>query len=165
MTRHSLLALAVLLAIVACEEEREPDPRFATPESTLETLMTAYGVQRMSQEDIQRVMRDRGRFELRDENTFRACFDDYEGVQHEGLAGFVFGTVAAGKDQLEVTHAQGKAHAFPDPERRDRSVVLVQRDGEWKISLRESVPAEIRQALAEEYRRVSERNRRAGSPE
>ncbi len=163
---HGRAGVCLLLALsAACGEEREPDSRFATPEATLRTLMVTYGIEDMSQEDIQQIMRDRGRFHLRDEQTYRACFDDYEGPHDEGLAGFVFGTVAAGKDQLQVTHVQGKAHVFPDPERRDRSVVLVQRDGEWKISLRESVPSDVRAALLEAYRRVSDRNRRAGAPE
>lgn len=150
---------------MACGEEHDPDPRFATPEATLHTLLSTYGVEGMSQQEIREVMRQRGRFRLRDEQTYRACFDDYEGPHHEGLAGFVFGTVAAGKDQLEVTNVQGKAHVFPNPDRRDRSVVLIERDGEWKISLRESVPSEVRKALLSEYQRVSERNRRAGAPD
>lgn len=152
------LAILVLLASLwGCSEEREPDARFATPESTLDTLLGVYGVADMSQEEIQQQMRSRGRFELRDEATYEACFDDYDGPQHEGLAGYVFGTVAAGKDQLRINMVQGKAHVFPDPDRRERYVVLVQSDGEWKISLRESVPADVRGALIEQYERMSER--------
>jgi len=152
------LALLLLFAApLGCSEEPEPDARFATPESTLNTLLDVYGVADMSQEEIQQQMRSRGRFELRDEITYRACFSDYEGPQHEGLAGYVFGTVAAGKDQLRVNMVQGKAHVFPDPDRRERFVVLIQEDGEWKISLRDSVPADVRRALVEQYERMSER--------
>jgi len=161
----ALAALLGLLPGAGCEEEQTvPDPRFATPESTLDTLLSAYGVDDMSQEEIQRAMRARSRFELRDEEAYRACFTDYEGPQDEGLAGFVFGTVAAGKDDLRVNHVQGKAHVYPNPDRVDRRVVLVEREGEWKISLRESVPPEIREALLSEYRRISERNRKMGAP-
>jgi hypothetical protein len=150
--------------IVGCGDE-DADPRFASPEATIRTLMTTYGVEDMSQEEVQQIMMTRGRFELRDEATYRACFDDYAGMHDEGLAGFVFGTIVAGKDQLEITHAQGKAHVYPNPERRDRSVVLVERDGEWKISLRDSVPSDVRRALLEEYRRASDRAKRSGAPE
>jgi len=169
MVRRGLPALlaaaaATLGPAAGCDED-DPDPRFATPEATIGTLMAAYGVDRMSQDEIQLRMRSRERFQLRDEVSYRACFDDYEGIHHEGLAGFVFGTIAAGKDDLEIVHAQGKAHVYPDPERRDRSVVLVEREGEWKISLRDSVPSDIRRALLEEYRRAKGRASRAGSPE
>jgi len=158
-----LARAAVLLLFVTACDEHEVDARFATPEATLQTLLASYGVQHMSQDEIQEHMRARGRFELRDEQTFRACFDDYSSAADEGLAGFVFGTVAAGKDDLRVNHAQGKAHVFPDPDRRERRVVLVEHDGEWKISLRDSVPPAIRRSLREEYQRLSDRVRREGA--
>lgn len=167
--RPPLLVPAAVLAVAvvagACDEDHVPDPRYASPEATLDTLMASYGVKDMTQDEIQESMRKRARFELRDENAYRGCFADYRGPQDEGLAGFVFGTVAAGKDQLEIKHIQGKAHVYPDPERLDRSVVLVETDGEWKISLRDSVPSSVRRALTEEYRRMSDLNRRAGRPE
>lgn len=162
--RLLLSALSVLLLAHGCGED-DADPRFATPEATVGTLLESYGVDRMSQDDIQESMRKRARFELRDEQAYRACFGDWNGPQDEGLAGFVFGTVAAGKDQLEVEREGDRARVYPDPERRDRSVVLVEREGEWKISLRDSVPSSVREALTEEYRRMSDRNRRAGRPE
>jgi len=162
--RLRVLALSVLLC-AACGDDADADPRFATPEATVDTLLASYGVDRMSQDDVQEAMGKRARFELRDEQSYRACFDDWNGPQDEGLAGFVFGTVAAGKDQLEVEREGDRARIYPNPERRDRSVVLVERDGEWKISLRESVPGSVREALIEEYRRMSDRNRRAGRPE
>jgi hypothetical protein len=159
-----LASTLILLASTACADE-PADPRFASPEATLESLLRAYGVEQMSQEEIQEHMRGQGRFELRDEPTYRECFDDYEGPQSEGLAGFVFGTVAAGKDQLRINHVQGNVHVFPNPDRNDRYVVLVQRDGEYKISLRESVPPEIRRRLLGQYQRMRARNQRAGASE
>ena len=42
-------------------------------------------------------------------------------------------------------------------------VVLVERDGEYKISLRESVPPEIRRTLLGQYQRMRTRNQRAGA--
>lgn len=162
------LALALLLALpaaAACEQEPDPDPRYASPEATIHTLMASYGVDAMSQDEIQGFMQQHSRFELRDEQAYRGCFADWNGPQDEGLAGFVFGTVAAGKDQLEVRPVGDQVHVYPNPERRDRKVILVQRHGEWRISLRESVPTDVRRALTEEFRRMTDRHRRAGRPE
>jgi hypothetical protein len=88
---------------------------------------------------------------------------NFEGPEDEGLAGFVFGTIAAGKDQLHITPVGDQVHVFPDPDRRDRYVLLVQRDGEWKIDLDQSVPTEIRRALIGEYERIHARNARQGA--
>ena len=160
----AVLSLVIALGL-GCGEEQEPDPRFASPEATLDTLLASYGVEQMSQEEIQQHMREQGRFQLRDEQTYRLCFDDYDGPQSEGLAGFVFGTVAAAKDELRINHVQGNVHVFPSSERNDRYVVLVERDGEFKISLRESVPPSIRRTLLGQYERIRSRNQRAGAAE
>ncbi|MEM9190375.1 MAG: hypothetical protein AAGF12_14415 [Myxococcota bacterium] len=153
---------SVLLLLAGCEE---PDPRFASPEATLDTMMDAYGVLGFTQDEIQERMRVGGRFQLRDEASYRACFAEFGGPQDEGLAGFVFGTVAAGKDQMRIDLQDDRAHVFPNPDRIDRSVVLVRQNGEWKISLEESVPADVRHRLRQDYLRMSQRNRRAGALE
>lgn len=156
-------AAAVALSLGGCEEEPK-DARFATPEATIRTLLSTYGVQDMSQEEIQRHMRGRGRFELRDEVTYRMCFVDYAGSEHEGFAGYVFGTIAAGKDQIRIVHVEGRVHAYPDPDRVERYVVLDEGDdGLWRINLGESVPADVKRALLAEYERISNRQKRAGT--
>jgi hypothetical protein len=159
----ALLSTVLAASLVGCEEEPE-DVRFATPEATIRTLLATYGVQDMSQEEIQRHMRGRGGFELRDEVTYRMCFTDYTGPEHEGFAGYVFGTIAAGKDQLRVVRVEGRVHVYPNPDRVDRYVVLDEGDdGLWRITLNDSVPADIKRALLAEYERISTRAKRAGT--
>jgi hypothetical protein len=165
MVRSLPLAVTLLAAMTPACEDDPADPRFATPEATIQTLLGAYGVEDMTQEQIQAHMRARGRFELRDEATYRACFVRFTGPEDEGLAGFVFGTIASGKDQLRIARVDDQVHVFPNPDRRDRYVLLVERDEGWKIDLEASVPSEIRSALQNDYARVQKRNARTGAPE
>jgi hypothetical protein len=147
----------VWLSLLACGCGHEPDPRFASPQATIDTLFAAYGIEGLSQDEIQARLREHGQFELRDQASFRLCFLDYSGPRDEGLAGFVFGMIAAGKDDLVVRAVDDRATVFPDPDRVDRSVVMLRRSDEWKISLRDSVPAAIREALFGEFERASAR--------
>jgi len=162
---HSFLASLIVvtpLALSACADAPR-EMRFDTPEATLETLLGAFGVEDQTQEEVQRHLRSRGRFDLQDEETYHACFVDFDGPASEALAGYVFGTVAAGKDQLRIVHVGDKVHVYPDPERRERYVVMFNTDTGYRISLRESVPAEVRRALLQEHERIDNRNRRAGA--
>lgn len=159
MIKGASMRIALLaLLLVACNDHT-PDSKYATPEATIETLLRAYGVADMSEEDIQRTMRERGRFELRDEPAFRGCFADYDNLSDEGLAGFVFGLIAARKDNLRVVQTGGRANVFTDPDRRERNVVLLEEDGEWKISLHDSVPADVRRDLEGIAKRAQTRPR------
>ena len=157
-----LVAASILLAVSlgACGGDAEADPRRASPESTVELLMRLYGVDGMSQADIQQHMRTHGNFELSDQRTFDECFVDHDGPEDEGLAGYVFGVLAAGKDELRVVRVQGRAFVYPNPERNDRYVVLVEEDEEWKVLLSESVPRDIQRRLREEYERIERRKQR-----
>jgi len=154
------LTLAILSA--GCAEEAAPDPRFATPNATVRTLLHAYGLSGLSQQDIQKRMRDHRRFELLDELAYRACFEDFDSADDEGLAGFVVGAIAAGRDSLRVTIVQGTASVFPSPQAR---IVLHRHDDGWKISLRESVPGEVQRELRAITQRAAERARRLGRAE
>lgn len=151
--------LCLLFVLCACG--KGADPRFESPEKTIHTLFSAYGIEDMSQDQIQARLRERGQFELRDQALFRLCFLDYSGPRDEGLAGFVFGMIAAGKDDLVVRTVDDRATVFPDPDRVDRSIVMLRREDEWKISLEHSVPAQIREALFGEFERASTRERDA----
>ncbi len=147
---------------LACDSE-ERDVRFDTPEDTIHTLLGAFGAADMTQEQVQRHMRSRGRFELQDERTYHACFVDWEGPHSEALAGYVFGTVAAGKDQLRIARVGERVHVYPDPDRRERYVVMEDSDVGYRISLRDSVPPETRRALLAEHERIANRQRRIGA--
>ena len=153
----------ILTFVSGCADD--PDPRFATPEATVTTLLGAYGVQQMSEEEIQRHMRDRGHFELRDEMAYQACFSDYGGPQDEGAAGYVFGLLAARKDNLQVIVTDDNAHIFPNRDRRDQSVYLEREQGAWRIQLARSVPEDVRTQLREIFLQAQRRARRLGAPE
>ena len=165
--RPILLALGALLGIlVAGCEDRPADPRFATPRATLDSLFDSYGVRDVPQELIRSRLRQRDRFELLDAELYRRCFADFQGEVDEGLAGFVFGSLVAGKDDLRIVVTDGTANVFPtSAEASPRPVVLREEDGEWKIVLRESVPPDVQRRLAEVYERSQELARRRGVPE
>lgn len=136
------LALAPL-SLSACEgDTRTVDVRYSSPEHTVTTLFTAYGLESLSQDEVRQRMASNGHLELRDRETYLACFGDLETPADEGLAGFVLGALAAGKDELRTTITQDRATVSPRP---GVEVVLRREDdGRWRIVLAESVPAEVR---------------------
>ena len=162
MATRTVVIVCLSLAASACADEPR-DVRFDTPEATLATLLGSFGVADMTQEEVQQHMRSRGRFELEDEQTYHACFTDFQGPHSEALAGYVFGTVAAGKDQLRIARVGERVHVYPDPDRRERYVVMLDSDVGYRISLRDSVPPDTRRALLREHERIANRNRRAGA--
>lgn len=158
------LTVAVLLTLgVGCDGGPRPvDVRFSTPERTVQTLFTAYGLERASQAEVRQRMIDGGRFSLRDPDSYRACFTDLSGPTEEGLAGFVLGALAAGKDELRTSVSGDRAVVSP---REGVEIVLRRRDEEspWRIVLRESVPDEVRarmNAVALDYEHRQARGQR-----
>ncbi len=154
--RRLALPLALTLALsalVGCDPSaRAVDARFATPERTIATLFTAYGLEGASQAEVRQRLIEHRRFELRDPESYRASFADLATPADEGLAGFVLGALAAGKDQLETRVDGDRATVSPRP---GFDVVLARAtDGRWRIVLAESVPPEVRtrmSALAADY--------------
>jgi hypothetical protein len=138
------LLLASLL-LSACHE-RPVDARFASPEATVETLLTAYDLADVPQDEVRARMAAHARFTLLDRETYEACFADLGAASlDEGLAGFVVGALAAGKDELEVEIDGELARVSP---REGVAITLRNEDGAWHIVLRDSVPAEIRERIA-----------------
>jgi hypothetical protein len=142
-----------LYAVVGCSDPA-PDPRFAAPEDVVRTLLAAYGVDGVPEQEIQRRMRERGQFDLRDEVTYRACFADYVGPADEGLAGYVFGALAARKDSLRVVRIGDRAHVFPVADDQSHMIVMTRADGVYRISLRDSVPQRVQAQLRDVHRRA-----------
>ncbi len=158
-----LLATSLVVVLVAgCDgATTEVDVRYSTPEHTIETLFTAYGIEDLSQDDVRQRMASNTRFEVRDRDTYLSCFGDLETPTDEGLAGFVFGALAAGKDDLRTTMAHDRATVSP---RAGVEVVLLRdEDGRWLISLRDSVPDEVRTRLGMVAADVEQRQRRGVS--
>ena len=135
------------LLLVACggDDVTTTDARFSTPEHTVETLLGTYGLNDMPQAQIQELIVQRGAFELQDRATWRRCFADIEQPGGEGMAGYVLGLLAAGRDDLRFEMAEDRAYAFP---REGVRIVMIHGDdGAYRISLRESVPEDVARGL------------------
>lgn len=145
----------------ACSSPEPTDLRLLTPKTTAETLLEVYGVAEVSEEEVRRRMRIGRSFHLNDPETRARCFLDLDEStpEAEGLVGYVFGSLASGKSDLEVTITGDVAHVFGKDEsgRRSRPVVMRRGDAGWKIVLRESVPVAIRRRLATGVRDTGER--------
>ncbi|MCB9598851.1 MAG: hypothetical protein H6721_07705 [Sandaracinus sp.] len=135
-----------------CGEPAAPtDLRLLTPKTTAETLLDVYGVADVSEEEVRRRMQIGRSFHLNDPDTRAVCFADLDesAPEAEGLVGYVFGSLASGKSDLEVTITGDVAHVFGKDEmgRRSRPVVMRRHTEGWKIVLRESVPVAIQRRL------------------
>mgnify|MGYP001546027968 CR=1 FL=1 len=153
-----LLSVALLLS---CTRESAP-AGFETPEATIQTLFRSYGVETMTQDEARRRLQARERFELLDGELFRSCFADWQGEHDQALGGFVFGQLVAAKDELKISLKDDVAEVVVAPDAANiQPVVLVRVDRAWKIDLRKSVPAPVRQSLYEVYRRARRAERQA----
>ena len=162
-----LLTLVVWLLLLApfalsgCTSE-PPDPRFAEPEATVRTLFTVYDIADVGEAEVQGLLRDRVQFQVRDRAAYEACFADWRDPHDEGLAGFVFGRLAALKDHLRYERsADGDTMRVIPMRDGDAGHPIEQprTDAGWKIALRESVPDELRQRLYRVYEEARQRER------
>lgn len=163
-----LLTMAVWVLLFApfglrgCASDVPTDPRFAEPEATVRTLFTVYDVADLGEAEVQELLRQRVQFQVRDRAAYEACFADWRDPHDEGLAGFVFGRLAALKDHLRYERsADGNTmRVIPTRDGNEgHPVVLHYTDGGWKIALRESVPSELRQRLYRVYEEARQRER------
>ncbi len=157
-----VLSVCLAALLVAACKKYETSSDFESPNATLQSLFRAYGVTEIPEAEIQRRLQARERFDLRDEALFRSCFSDWQGEHDQGLGGYVFGRLVAGKDHLTVEVDEGIARVRTAADAAEvEPVVLLQTDDGWKIDLRQSVPAELRQQLYEVYRRARRAERKA----
>ena len=162
--RSRIFAAVAVFVIASCGScKSEPVPTgFESPSATIDSLFRAYGVKDISQDEARRRLQARERFELLDKQLFQSCFSDWQGEHDHALGGFVFGQLVAGKDELQITTERDVAKvraASASPELQ--SIVLVKQQEAWKIDLRQSVPAKVRQSLYEVYRRARRAERQA----
>lgn len=156
-----LVAVAVLIGVTACKRDAGQSG-FESPRAAIDSLFAAYGVKDLSQQEARRRLQARERFELLDPKLFRSCFSDWEGEHDHALGGFVFGQLVAGKDELQITIEDRTAEVRAASASAElQPIVLAERDGLWKIDLRQSVPPQVRQSLYEVYRRARRAERRA----
>ncbi len=139
--------LSIASAGAGCDEVVVTDARYSTPEHTVETLFAAYGLGDASADALRERLAARVSFELQDHDAHRACFADHDGdALSDGMAGWVFGALAAGRDALRTEMFADRATVSP---REGVRVVLRHgEDGAWRIVLRESVPDRVREGLA-----------------
>ena len=159
--RYLFVAFFGVCLLASCKTEKPP-VGFESPSATIESLFRAYGVQDMSQDEARRRLQARERFELLDPALFRSCFSDWQGEHDHALGGFVFGQLVAAKEDMKIEVEDDVARVEVAPESSGiQPVVVVKQNLAWKIDLRQSVPARIRQSLYEVYRRARRAERRA----
>lgn len=160
MRYPSFIGLSLLL-LVSCKSEPAP-VGFESPSATVDSLFRAYGVQEMTQAEARRRLQARERFELLDGDLFRSCFSDWQGEHDQALGGFIFGQLVAAKEDMKISMNGDVAKVEVAPDNPDiQPVVIVKQLNAWKIDLRRSVPAKIRQGLYEVYRRARRAERQA----
>lgn len=155
-----LLVCLGLLTLVGCDgATRTTDARFSTPEHTVHTLLGSYGMGDATQEQIRERMAAQDRFEIQSRTTFRECFEDIgTGAANEGVAGFVFGAIAANRDDLSIELHGDRATLTP---RAGLEIVMHRGDdGAYRIVLADSVPPEVRTRMASLAHHADERLRR-----
>jgi len=155
------MAVFALASLASCTSDKPPTG-FESPSATIDSLFRAYGVQDMTQDEARRRLQARERFELLDPALFRSCFSDWQGEHDQALGGFVFGQLVAAKQDMKIELDEDTARVQVAPASPElKPIVLVKQDSAWKIDLRQSVPAQIRQSLYEVYRRARRAERRA----
>jgi len=160
LLRAASLLAALSVAAAGCEgATTRVDRRFATPERTVHTLLEAYDLDSLSQDAIRGRLAARERFMLRDREAYEGCFADLNGAAAEGMAGWVLGALAAGRDELRTEMTPVRATVSP---REGVRIVMRSDAGAWRIVLRQSVPAEVQRGLATLAARAEEQARRRG---
>jgi hypothetical protein len=155
------VALCALL-LASCAGGDGADPRFAAPADTVRTIFTAYGIEGMSEAAVLARLAEGGRFVLQDPAAFRASFADHRGPQHEGMAGYVFGILAAGKEHLRYRIEGERATVVVGQGDDAPRIVMRRGDNGYKVVLAESVPEAVREQLLSLYGRSRERAARSG---
>lgn len=157
--RVEVVGLVLVFALGCDDAVTRTDPGLATPEATVSTLLGAYGLEDVPQEEVRRRIGQHGAFELRDRAAFESVFADLDQPGGEGMAGYVLGLLAAAKDELRYETVAGRGYVIP----REGVRVVMDRgdDGAYRIVLTESVPEEIRSSLLS----VEQNAERRGPPE
>ncbi len=138
------LSLAALAAMMACGEASGTDPRFATPERTVDTLLAAHGAGEASASELTARVAAGG-LPVVDRELHARCFADLDQPGGEAMAGYVLGMIAAARDALRFETVGERGYVIP----REGARVVMQRgaDGAYRIVLAESVPEDVRRTV------------------
>ncbi|MEZ4288382.1 MAG: hypothetical protein R3A47_09615 [Polyangiales bacterium] len=137
------------------------NPNYETPLATMQSLFRAYGIEKMTELEIQQRIAAQQRFSVEDEALFMDAFEDVQSDADQGLTGYIFGRSAPVKDSLVVRVQDDTAFVTVKGHDELEPIVLLKANDEWKISLKRSVPEEIRLRLYDVYRRAKDREDRA----
>lgn len=143
-----------LVWLTGCGGEHErPDPRLASPQTTVEGLFEAYGVAALEPAALEDRIRRGAPLHLADPETRARTFmgvpaDD---PLYEGYVGYVVANLARGRGGLryqvvradEVQILSDAAHGRPFP------IIVVRTARGWQIDLHRSVPGRVREELRE----------------
>lgn len=165
-TLFTLAALGFGVCTAGCNAKT--DPRFESARATVSTLLRSHALDKTSLDKINEVelagyMRGGAKIALANEADFHGCFADYRTAADEGLAGFVLGRLAPKKDSLIFTQKGDRTEVrIRNTPSQEPAAVLVEKDGAWRFSLKDSVPAELRQRLLDLYQRTEAMHRSQG---
>jgi len=139
------LVVVSIAGLWSCDGD-PPDPRFATPQATVQTLLKTYGLWQVT------FLEARDTRQQPDIDTVARCFWDYDRDDSgsRAMGEFVAGMLAAGQGRLEydVRQTQALVRTMNHP------VFLRKTDDGWLIVLRDTVPEEIRNGLRDRPRRA-----------
>lgn len=152
------LVTAILTAWGLAGCRSEPDPRIATPQATVETVLRAnhlLGATRPAPRSDPRAAGDRGLPPSPDIEAMALAVWDYDrdDPSSRAMGGFVAGMLAAHQRSLsyEVTEEGGAVYSGSRP-------VYLRRSWQgWHLVLRDTVPDEIRQDLIRGRQRTRQR--------
>jgi len=138
-----LAVVLVVLLVSACGDAATADPRLATPERTVRTLLAAHGI--AERDDVQARMIAEGGLSIVDREAYEACFADLDQPGGAGMAGYVLGLLAAARGELRYELFEQHAVVYV----REGVRIAMRRgdDGAYRIVLAESVPADVRRSI------------------
>ncbi|HEY8430304.1 MAG TPA: hypothetical protein VIL20_18110 [Sandaracinaceae bacterium] len=140
------VALMIGAVALGCGETSSADPRFATPERTVETLLEAHGAGEASEAELRARVAEGG-LRVVDRELFARCFADLDQPAGPALASYVLGMIAAARDALRYETIADRGYVVP----RDGVRIVMRRgsDGAYRIVLSESVPEDVQRTLRE----------------
>lgn len=143
---HRLPSILSALLVLACGDVTRTDPRLATPERTVRTLLAAHGIEDAAPGALEERLIAEGGFAIVDRAAYEACFADLHQPGGAGMAGYVLGLLAAARGELRYETIE--QHGYVQVRREGLRVVMRRgEDGAYRIVLAESVPEDVRRSI------------------
>ncbi len=142
---HRLLSILSALLVLACGDVTRTDPRLATPERTVRTLLAAHGIEDAAPGALEERLIAEGGFAIVDRAAYEACFADLHQPGGAGMAGYVLGLLAAARGELRYETIE--QHGYVQVREGLRVVMRRGEDRAYRIVLAESVPEDIRRSI------------------